>query len=83
MIKTLYSIVPIGDGYHYLCKSADGKHFLQRKDSDDVNGSQVLFASEDIANDYIRYNFEECKYKAEPLWTEDSNYIDKNNCFKR
>ena len=74
MVKTLYSIVPVNDGYHYLCESTDGKHFLQHKDDDDVNGAQLLFTSRDAANDYIKYNLEECKYEVEPLWVEDFDY---------
>lgn len=68
MIKKHYSIIPIGDGYHYLCKSTDGKHFLQRKDDDNIDDDTLFFTTENMAYDYIQENLEKDKYEVEPVW---------------
>ena len=47
-----FSIVPIGDGYHYLCKDNNGNHFEKHKIEFDT-GERLIFENEHLARQYI------------------------------
>lgn len=69
MIKTLFSIVPINDGYKYLCKDKDNNHFLKHKADDELDYT-LLFVFEKFANKYIKKNLDVNEYKVEPICIE-------------
>lgn len=74
MIKTFYSIVPVNDGYHYVCKNANNEHILIHKEEDPPIGGSLVFNTEDMANDYIIKNLNADEFKSEPLWVITSDY---------
>ena len=66
MIKTLYSIVPIGDGYHYLCEAKQGEYKLVHKAEGCTEGIPLTFTSCEAADSYIKMYLNESKYEVEP-----------------
>ena len=63
-MKTYYAIVPINDGYNYVCKNPNGLHFLKSKEDRFINNSLIFESSIDAAA-YILDNLDADKYKFE------------------
>jgi hypothetical protein len=52
---TLFQIVPVNDGYHYMCKNAEGYYLNRKEESGTVD--DLIFETEQIAQKYInRYS---------------------------
>lgn len=66
-IKMIFSIVPIGDGYHSI-GIQNGEYVLVRKYDDESNIPLLLFNSIEEAQNYIDSYMDNTKYKPEPLW---------------
>lgn len=49
---TLFRIVPVNDGYHYVCRNTEGHHYLNRKEAQDTP-DDLIFETEEIAQKYI------------------------------
>ena len=49
---TLFRIVPANDGYHYVCKNAEGQHYSNRKENQDTP-DDLIFETEELAQKYI------------------------------
>ena len=62
-IITLYEIVPIGDGSHYLCQDSSGEYFTEHKAY--TVKEQLAFYSEEMAQKYIDKYLDTSKYKPE------------------
>ena len=60
---TLYEIVPIGDGMHYMCKNENGEYYRQTKAHD--NTDQLAFYTEATAQQYIDKYLDPKLYKPE------------------
>ena len=72
----LFSIVPIGDGFHYLCRDDDGNYFQRRKIDHSIN-ERLIFESEVLAQNYIDKYLDAERYMSECiLYRED--YAPKN-----
>ena len=66
-IKTIFCIVPIGDGYHSI-GIQNGEHVLIHKCDDESNVPIILFDSIIEAQKYIDTQMDNTKYKPEPIW---------------
>lgn len=68
--KELWCIVPIGDGYHYVCETNDGKWFLQHKAQkfNPKSGKELVFKTESETQDYINCCLDASKFKPELCW---------------
>ena len=70
---TYYHIVPINDGYHYLCRNENG-YYLQHKAIDLENLQDALcFTTEEAARMYIEAKLDTAKYK--PEWVEKFKFV--------
>jgi hypothetical protein len=63
-IKDFYNIVPISDGFHYLCKDADGNYFKHHKAEEEIR-EHLIFKTSEAAQDYINRYLDPIKYKPE------------------
>lgn len=70
-LKELWHIVPVNDGYHYVCETNDGKHFLQPKAENFIreSGNELMFATKIAAQDYINAYLDSCMFKPEKFLT--------------
>ena len=73
MIKTLYSIVPKDDGFHYLCEGWNGGYKLVHKEDDYIDGSPLSFTSYEAADSYIKMYLDETKFEVEPYGVEEDD----------
>lgn len=71
-IITLFGIVPIGDGSHYLCKDSSGEYFIEHKAY--TVKEQLAFYSEETAQKYIDKYLDANKYKPE-VFGHNIDYI--------
>ena len=49
---TLFRIVPVNDGYHYVCRNTEGHYYLNRKENQDTP-DDLIFETEKLAQEYI------------------------------
>jgi hypothetical protein len=66
----LFSIVPVGDGYHYLCKDNDGNYFERNKNERNTN-ERLIFESKALAKAYIDKYLDAEKYEPGFIWYRD------------
>ena len=71
-MKTLYDIVPIEDGYHYLGLDAEGNYILKSKT--DPLEPTLIFKYELEAQKYINKYLDPKKYKPERVTLNEKYY---------
>ena len=49
---TVFRIVPVNDGYHYVCRNTEGHHYLNRKEKQNTS-DDLIFETEKLAQEYI------------------------------
>ena len=65
-LVTYYYIIPIGDGYTYLCLNKEGVYVLQEKAEKPLYSfSTIYFSKENYAQEYINTHLDSKKYKPE------------------
>lgn len=66
-LKEFWHIVPVNDGYHYVCETHDGKHFLQPKAENFIreSGNELIFGTRIAAQDYINHYLDYSAFKPE------------------
>lgn len=69
-LTTLYHIVPVHDGYHYVCLDKYGEHHVVENKTRDNIGDKVYiaFKSEKDAEKYIEKHLDKEKYKSEVFY---------------
>lgn len=72
----LFDIVPIDEGYHYLCQDEDGNYFEGNKADSDTS-ARLVFESKSLAQEYIDKYLNPKKYEPEFIFY-NSKYAPKN-----
>ena len=67
-MKEFWHIVPINDGFSYLCVDKEGSHFLNRKEDGIIPELKLSFKSKQEAMLYISKHLDIEKYKPEKYW---------------
>ena len=49
---TVFQIVPVNDGYYYVCKNTES-YYLGRKDDKAAKSDKLLFETKELAQKYI------------------------------
>jgi hypothetical protein len=62
---TLFRIVPIKDGYHYVCKDSRGQHYHAHKVNNNLSLETLYFINNTVAQQYIDKYLEKQDYKPE------------------
>ena len=80
-LLTKYSIVPINDGYTYLCLNLNGGYELYEKaETRPSNLIELLFDDEQSAQKYIEENLTSPEnYKPEVMWINEEVYLKRKN----
>ncbi len=69
-LKSYWQIVPIGDGYHYLCKDKSGDFVSQRKDEElKEDLTPLVFKDVESSQKFIEGNFLKEEYIPEEFWS--------------
>ncbi len=75
-MKSFWQIVPINDGYTYLCMDNNKKYFLKEKAKELMFEGKLFFNTQEEAQNFIDINLDSSIYKAENFWIND-DYYDK------
>ena len=60
----LFRIVPVNDGFHYMCMNCFGQFYLAHKVDDPTSREALIFETEELAQLFIDKHFEkDCTIK--------------------
>ena len=69
-----YQIVPIGDGYHYVGLNENNQPTLYHKKYRTPQTTNLLFKTEEAAQEYININLEVSRFKPQSALFLDSYF---------
>ena len=67
----LWHIVPVNDGFTYLCIDENKNYILKEKAKESISNDKLIFDTQEKAQDFINSNLDVKAYRTERFWIKD------------